>query len=128
MERDEAIQLIRNSGLKQYANPLINSLMASARIIVDDETTSQTDNCSTSYFGGSPCMPTGTPWPIWDKSDYLGRKAARLEEKFRQSPRATGLRDIAARMREESRRGPAPLSFIGQLQLREIQSCATLSG
>ncbi|MGE5194034.1 MAG: YwqG family protein, partial [Deltaproteobacteria bacterium] len=52
----------------------------------------------------------------------------RLEENFNKNPRATGLRDIAARMRQQLSQGPLPLTFLGQLSLRELHTAAPLQG
>jgi len=128
MTSDEAIELIRSSAIAERADALIRHLRPSARIVVRDEPLDRKAGSSVSQFGGSPSLPAGTPWPVWDRREYQTSEIARLERMFKANPRATGIRDAAARMREELSAGPLPLAFLGQLSLREVQSVAPFSG
>ena len=91
-------------------------LQPSARIIVGDVAATG----SGSYLGGMPRMPAGIEWPRWDRRASLERQALDFEAKSQANPKATRLRDIAAKMREDMNAGPAPLGFLGQVSLREV--------
>ncbi len=69
-------------------------------------------------------MPLHVSWPLWDARDYLNNHIADLERKFAANPKAVGLRDMAARMRNDLPTGPRPLTFLGQLFLNEIAAAA----
>jgi hypothetical protein len=56
MQREEAIELIRNSPLAEYGDMLVDYLLPSARIIVSDETEGS-GRLSASYFGASHLYP-----------------------------------------------------------------------
>jgi len=128
MNRDQAIDAIKDSPLCELADQLIDSLIPSARIVVSDEPGDPSGNAVHSHFGGLPLLPDGTTWPRWDKTDYLCAQIARLEDKFKKNARLTGLRDIAARKREELSKGIQPLSFLCQLSLAEMSATAPLEG
>src|SRR5918992_1400786 len=100
MEIDEAVRIIRESSFSRLADWLIPQLRPSGRIVVDSASPLPHDNL-VSHLGGLPYLPDGMPWPEWDKSQYLQSQIDRLEKKFRKTPRAIGLRDIAARMRDD---------------------------
>jgi uncharacterized protein YwqG len=127
MDYQQAIERIENSSLSRWAKSLVDLLKPSARVVLR-ETQGPSGDFS-SHFGGLPAVPDGWMWPTWDRSDYVSDKIKRLEDQFNANPRATGLRDIAARMREEELNlGPLPLQFFAQLSLQELASVVTLPG
>jgi uncharacterized protein YwqG len=128
MDKSQAIELIRSSGLSQHSEVLIAHLAPSARIVVADDAGVSSEKSGLSYFGGLPRLPNGGRWPFWDSRDHENSRIARLEEKFRQNPRATGLRDIAAKMRDGLAAGPTPLTFLAQLDLAELADSVLLDG
>ena len=117
---------IRRSRLANHAETLIALLQPSARIIVHDE--APTADGSSSHFGGLPLLPEGTAWPRWDKHDLLVAQIARAEESFKKNPRATGLRDMAIKLRKELSHSDQPLAFLCQLSLSELHVAAPLPG
>jgi hypothetical protein len=122
----QSIEIIRQSSLSQHAEILGESLLPSARIIVlgDDEKPEPFH----SHFGGQPSLPCDISWPEWDSRDFVIGQITRLEARFKANPRATGLRDIAERMRQDMANGPEPLPFLGQISLREITAIVPLHG
>lgn len=127
MDREQSIDLIERSRLARHADYLVDQLLPSARVVVHDES-SKGAEAAFSFFGGSPRLPHEVVWPTFDRDDYLRRQISRFEDKFKQNPRATGLRDIAARMRDDLGRGPIPLSFIGQICLDELRASVQMPG
>ncbi len=128
MEKEQAIDMIRRCRLRVRAGLLIEQLLPSARLIVDGGSNNSFDASVGSHFGGLPHLPAGVTWPEWDKHDYLNAQVERLEAQFRANPRATGLRDIAMRMRQDFPPGPIPLQFLGQLFLSELHAAVALPG
>jgi uncharacterized protein YwqG len=128
MEREEAVKIIRESIPADHVDLLVDNLMPSARVLVDAETETSGDAAAHSHFGGLPLFPPVVSWPLWDKRDFLNAQASRLEAKFKSNPRATGLRDIAARMRQDLSAAPVPLLFLGQFDLKEVHAAAPLAG
>lgn len=128
MDMIQAEEVIRRSSLAGEAELLIKHLLPSARVVVREPLESSAKSSNTSRFGGMPLLPHGQLWPTWDKREFLSGQVARLQEKFRANPRATGLRDIALRMRQDLPKGPVPLPFLGQLSLAEIHAAAPLRG
>jgi hypothetical protein len=128
MDINQAIDLIRGTRLCAQADSLIQHLLPSARVIVDNELGGSVNDFAVSHFGGLPSLPHDCVWPVWDRRNYLSRQIARLEEQFRANPRAIGLRDNAQRMRQDLPVGPIPLPFLGQLALAEIYAAAPLPG
>lgn len=128
MDKKQAIDLIRESSLSGVADILIECLLPSARLDVREHPGRDIEDSVTSHFGGLPSMPRGVAWPVWDRHDFLISQIARFENRFRENPRATGLRDIASRMRQDLFSGPLPLAFLGQLSLDEIQATVALPG
>jgi uncharacterized protein YwqG len=128
MKREQAIEIIRKSALAKYVDLLAENLMSSARICVRDHQESGSGQPGASHFGGLPALAGEATWPLWDKRQFLNAEISRLEGKFKANPRATGLRDIAIRMRQELTAGPTPLVFLGQLFLNEIHAVSPLPG
>lgn len=128
MEREQAIALIRNECPSGVADILVEQLQESARLVPSNAGTLTHNDSPTSHLGGSPSLPPGVPWPVWDNREYLNAEIARLEDRYRRNPRATGLRDIAAKRRQHLPTEPIPLPFVGQLSLREIQGAAPIPG
>jgi uncharacterized protein YwqG len=126
MERKQAVDILHSSMPKQAAL-LAKFLLPSARIQVLD-TRQPTTVAVASFFGGTPFLPSSLPWPTWDKRDYLSAKASKMESRFEANPRATGLRDIAARMRKDIPAGPTSLMFVGQLNLADFVVQIGLTG
>jgi uncharacterized protein YwqG len=127
MNRLSAVDAIRQSRLAKYAEALIALLEPSARIVVGDEPEAS-GRSGRSHFGGLPSLPEGAAWPRWDKHDLLAAQIARAEESFKQNPRATLWRDMAAKLRKELSAGKQPLSFLCQLSLPELHAAAPLPG
>jgi uncharacterized protein YwqG len=128
MDKNQAMELIRGSALAEHADLLMEHLAPSARIVLTDDGAQSNENGIHSYFGGLPKLPKEASWPSWDSRAYSNAKIARLEDKFRQNPRATGLRDIAAKMRENLPAGPTPLTFLAKLDLSALADSAPLDG
>jgi uncharacterized protein YwqG len=128
MEKEQAADIIRGSSLSRHADLLIGQLAPSARLIVEDEPTNHGGGSLLSHLGGLPSLPACATWPTWDKRDFLTGQISRREERFKKHPRATFLRDVIARMREELARQPQPLPFVAQLSLAELHSTAPLPG
>lgn len=126
MKKEQAIELIRKSGVPRYATAIVNHLMPSARVLVCDELAESNAGELTSHFGGLPWLPADAAWPEWDRRESLKSRIARTEKSFQANPRATGLRDMAARMREELSQGPRPLMHLAQLKLSELHASAPL--
>lgn len=126
MEINKAVELIRNSALAEQADLLIKRLLPSTRLVVDDGPGGSDEGLAVSRFGGLPSMPRRMDWPVWNKREYLQAEIERLEKRFKANPRATGLRDIASRLRQELPKSPVPLLFLGQLSLSEIHSASPL--
>ncbi len=126
MDEAQAIEIIRRSYFSEHADVVIEHLLPSARIYVEDESTAMDVDGMVSHFGGLPTLPKGSTWPVWDKREFLISQATSLEEQFKANPRAIGLRDAAAEMRQQLGQGPVPLWFLGQVSLREIASSAPL--
>jgi len=120
MDRQHAVDII-HSNFPEHAIVLAEELLPSARIQILDQNQSTAVELS-SFFGGMPFLPVSKKWPTWDKREYLRAKARRLELQFEANPRATGLRDIAAQIRNNISDGPTPLMFLGQLNLAEFVS------
>lgn len=128
MEKQEAIDAIRGSSLFGQADVLIEHLLPSARVVPQDELARTVQDSLASHLGGLPSLPRDAKWPVWDSRDQLRDQIARNEERFRSNPKATGLRDYAARLRQNMPTGPTPLAFIGQLNLAELAASAPLEG
>jgi uncharacterized protein YwqG len=126
MDKQQAIDTIRGCGLAGRADLLIGQLLPSARLVVRDGGEGSPKDSVVSHFGGLPSLPPGAAWPVWDRREYLSANIARLEVQFRANPRATGLRDIATRMRQDLAVGSVPLPFLGQLSLSEVYAAAAL--
>jgi hypothetical protein len=95
MDKNQAIELIRQSSLSVDTDLLVEHLLPSARIVVCDGPGECAEYVMASHFGGLPSLPRNAAWPVWDNCDFQKGQIARLEDKFRANPRATGLRDIA---------------------------------
>lgn len=128
MELTHAIEVIRSSRLSRHADLLTEHLMPSARLQVASDSATHPAGTTSSYFGGLPYLEAGDTWPCWNRASSLKAEIARLEAKFAKNPRATGLRDIAARKREELSRPIVPLAFLGQLNLADLRSVVPLPG
>ncbi len=144
MNREEDIELIRNSAVSEHTEALVNYLLPSARIIVQDEALSGSHPSIASHFGGLPSLPRNVAWPKWDKSEYLKAQIARLEKRLESFIRRTqdqpetipgirerqmaGFRDNIERLRKEQSIGRVPLGFLGQLSLREIYAICPIKG
>ena len=109
MKREEAVNIVRRSELHSHAEHIIQMLQPSARIIVGDVAATG----SGSYLAG---CPDAGPHRVaqWDRRASLERQALDFEAKSQANPKATRLRDIAAKMREDMNAGPAPLGFLGR--------------
>jgi len=127
MDKQQAIEVIAGSCLSKHADVLVRHLLPSVRLVVLDEPGDSADSMA-SHFGGLPSLPPDATWPVWDKHDFLTRQIKRLEEQFKANPRATGLRDIASRMRQDLSGGPLSLPFLGQVSLGEVYAAAPLLG
>jgi len=127
MEKNQAIDVIRRSGLSRYADLLIEHLLPSARVVLHDASAGSDDSVA-SHFGGLPSLPSGVNWPAWDRRNYLSAQITRLEDKFRATARLIGLRDIAQQMRADLSSGPVRLQFLAQLSLGELHATAPLQG
>lgn len=68
MNREEAIEVIRRSGLSAHPELLSKKLLPSARIIVQDETMNGVSDSAISQFGGVPLLPPVVNWPRWELS------------------------------------------------------------
>ena len=66
-------------------------------------------------------------WPRWDRDALLRADISRSEQRFKKHPRATGLRDIVTKMRQELSQGPLPLAFLCQLFLRDLHVATPLN-
>ncbi|HVA45568.1 MAG TPA: YwqG family protein [Pirellulales bacterium] len=119
---------IRASALSEYADVLVQELRPSARLVVREAIVDHAELGLRSHLGGIPLLPRGIEWPMWDKRDFLQGQILRLEEKFEQDARASGLRDIAARMRDDLPIGPTPLVFLAQIFLDELHPSAPVRG
>jgi uncharacterized protein YwqG len=144
MQREEAIELIRSSALSKHAGKLIKYLLPSARLIVNEQPTGQTDAAINSHLGGLPYLPMNVAWPRWDKREYLAAKIVDLEKRLKVSIKTARdypqsipevrakeiakMRDDIVQKRKEMSSGPLPLTFLGQLSLSEICAVAPLSG
>ena len=126
MNRQAAIDAIRNSRLARHADSLIERLEPSVRLIVDEGPAAAPVEAAGSHFGGLPSLPAAADWPLWDKHDFLQAQIARSEEAFKKNPRATLFRDMAAKLRLQLSDGPRPLAFLGQLSLSELHQAAPL--
>ena len=107
MDKQQAIDLIRGSSLAGQADMLIEHLLPSARVMVQDESDGTDIGPVTSHLGGLPSLPRDAKWPLLDSRDHMMDRIARLEEKFRSNPKATGLR----RHRRPDAPGPANWPF-----------------
>jgi hypothetical protein len=87
INKTQAIELIRRSGLSDQADLLIEHLLPSARIVVHD---GPAEKAMASYYGGLPTLPSGTPWPTWDKYDLRLAEVTRLENDSKQIPKRLG--------------------------------------
>lgn len=142
MDRDQAVELIRSSALSEHAESLVKYLSPSVRILVGDGSEDGGDRLSASYFGGQPSLPENVIWPDWDKSDHLQAEIASLEkrlEAFTQRSQNTpetipgfrerrlkGFQSSIANKRDELSLGRIPLTFLGQLSLREVSAVSSL--
>jgi hypothetical protein len=99
MNRREAIGLIGGCSPPGRADLLVEHLLPSARIVVRDGPGDSVEDSAASRLGGVPALPRGENLPLRARHDYVSAQIARLEEKFKATPRATGLRDFASRMR-----------------------------
>jgi uncharacterized protein YwqG len=128
MDKDQAISVIRRDCPSAIADLLTRQLQASARLVRGSTGEATRGGSPTSHLGGMPWLPPGVDWPVWDNREYLNAEIARLEDRFRTNPRATGLRDIAVQMREHMPTAPIPLPFLAQLSLRELHLAAPIPG
>jgi uncharacterized protein YwqG len=128
MDKEQAKDMIRGSGLALRGDLLIEHLLPSARLVIHDDAERSVNDSVVSHFGGVPSLPPGATWPVWDRHDFLSGQIARFEAKFRANPRATALHDILTRMRQDLSRGPVSLLFLGQLSLSELHAAAALPG
>src|SRR5579872_637878 len=126
MKREQAIDLILSSGLTEQADQLIGALCPSSRLIVNDSPPTPAGGRHASHFGGLPSMPPGTPWPRWDKHDYLNHEIARLKKSMQRDPRDKRVRDRIARMQRQLSDGPVLLAFHAQISLNELNAVAPL--
>src|SRR5262245_57852897 len=65
MDKQQAIDLIRRSGLAKQADLLIDQLLPSVRLVVHDSGRSSAKDLVVSHFGGLPSLPPGMTWPVW---------------------------------------------------------------
>jgi uncharacterized protein YwqG len=128
MDRKQTEMRIRESRLARHADALIQHLAPSARIVLDERPADHKDNRAASHFGGLPTLLAGTEWPRWDRGDHLRDQIARMEERFRENPRAIGLCDVADQLRESLTQPVVPLAFLGQLDLAELHASVRLPG
>jgi uncharacterized protein YwqG len=144
MNREQAIELIRDPALSEYAETLVSYLSPSARITVHDAPAGGSDRSTASHFGGLPSLPENAAWPDWDKTAYLKAAIETLEKQIEARARRSqdehekvpGLRqkflsltqNRLAKMREELSWGRVPLAFLGQLSLSEVTAAAPLPG
>ena len=128
MTREQAISVIRASRLNKYEDVLIQHLLASARLVVQDEPTNSISEPTQSHFGGSPHLPAHASWPIWDRRELLEQKIELCERQLKESPLATVWLDMAEEAREELHKSIVPLAFLGQLSLSEVRAAVALPG
>ena len=109
-DREEAIAAIHHSLSamdKPLAKDIESYLLPSARLFVCDENGKETvagTRLTDSYFGGQPTLPANVVWLAWGKGDNVV-DSDRLAEA-----------------------GGTPLSFLGQVSLREMQALAPMPG
>lgn len=125
LDRQHAIDMIRASPFAEFADTLIEQMLTSVRLVVAGDGTAGTGETS-SHLGGLPSLPRTCDWPRWDRDALLRADISRWEERFKKNPRATGLRDIIAKMRQELSQGPMPLAFLCQLFLRDLHAATPL--
>jgi len=139
-DRAEAVEAIRSSALSEMTDSLATFLRPSARIFTlewDGAEKVGGTRLTTSHFGGRPTLPENVAWPTWNKRAYLEEKIAILERVYVANQKKAGgpseeLRqkheEQVAKKRSEMSDVESPLTFLGQISLREIQAIAPLSG
>lgn len=128
MNKQQAIDAVRTSSLSGRADVLIEQLLPSARVLMQDDLEGTAPDLVASQLGGAPSLPLDVMWPVWDSRDLLRDRIGRLEHRFRSNPKATGLSKNAAWLRQNMPAGPTPLAFLGQLNLAELAAIAPLDG
>jgi uncharacterized protein YwqG len=129
MERAEAIELIRASGIgHENVDAVLERLLPSARIVVQEDQSASKRKRSNSHFGGLPSLPTDVEWPRWDKRALVRSKIARLEERAKSHRMPAAMLKMSDKMRGELETESAPLAFLAQLSLAEIAQSAPIQG
>src|SRR5690242_6381771 len=100
MNRDLAVDLIRNSGLDDFADELIELLRPSVRIRTQPVHAEPAHDSS--KFGGLPLAPSDFQWPWWDAWDRLKSTRDYLARLKSTNPRGGSFADKAiARVNEK---------------------------
>jgi uncharacterized protein YwqG len=129
MDKQQAIDVIRACNLPgQTHEALIEQLLPSARVQVQDEDSGSTQDSGGSHLGGVPSLPPGAAWPSWDSRDCIADRIARAEARFRDNPKLISLQKRADRLRRTMPTGPTPLAFIGQSNVAELAAAVPLDG
>lgn len=101
MTREEAIQLIGNSGVAEHTEILLRYLNPSVRVTVHDQPPGTNGQVIRSHFGGIPTLPKGTDWPVWENSEYLRAEIVSLEKRIEKTIERTQESPEDARQRAE---------------------------
>lgn len=119
MDRELAIDLIRNSGLDDAVDDLIGRLRPSIRIRTQAVHAEPLHDSS--KFGGMPLVPSDFDWPSWDATGRLMSMRKTLENLKSRNPRSGSFPDKAIAKIDEKLKNPwKPLAFLAQLKLAEV--------
>jgi uncharacterized protein YwqG len=127
MQHEAAIALLRASPIASQAALIERRLVPSLRITTKRDPAAEKQICS--RFGGTPLLPRGEAWPVWDSTAYHRAWIAYCERNIAERPstRAAWVEHIA-RHEEAIRRNPTPLEFLGALRLADVAAHAGTLG
>lgn len=127
MNQDEAVALLRSSGLADRIERILPHLAPSLRIRTWREPAA--DRALVSRFGGCGVLPRGSAWPEWDSSALHSRWQAYTRE-LAEVPGAS-VRFLArevARYEELARDNPKPIDFLAMVRLADVAPYGSLLG
>jgi hypothetical protein len=128
MDRDDAIALIRSSGLADRLDRILPHLAPGMRIRTTRAPAAA--KALVSRFAGSGVLPRGTPWPVWDSSAFHRRwieysRASMVNNKGSSQRFWT---EQIERYEAAVRDNPKPLHFLAMLRIADFRNQAAQLG
>nr|WP_193859017.1 YwqG family protein [cf. Phormidesmis sp. LEGE 11477] len=120
--KEQVYQFLRESSYRQYADEVIKLLKPSVRIQPQLEA-----GLSHSHFGGRPDVPPSFSLPAWDARLYWESQLqeTRADQYMAESYRRDRITQLQTKLSQDT---VEPLTYLGQIHLRELSSIATTCG